>query len=307
MIEISIITPAYNAGKYIVETIESVLAQTYQNWELLIVDDGSIDNTADVIKPFLSDNRIHYLYQNNGKQGKARNLAIKQSKGTYLAFLDADDLWVPHKLELQLREIVKSNADIIFSQGWLFSEQINDNLKYFNAPLGLQDNNEFLPKMLLQNMIPILSVLVKKECVDKLGNFNESPRIQNAEDYQLWLRLADNKCTFYGMKERLFYYRVHVNQSTSDFSATIIPKTWVLDSIVFKTISKEDKMKVMEEKLDYALYKYIDKWSDIKLNELISLYRNPIRNLTKYIICKTSLFFGRRKFKTVWHRIFKKV
>ncbi|MBK8368417.1 MAG: glycosyltransferase family 2 protein [Bacteroidetes bacterium] len=135
---ISIITPAYNAGNYIAETIESVLAQTYQNWELIIVDDGSTDNTADIVKSYLTDARIQYFYQKNGKQGKARNLAISHSKGTYLAFLDADDLWIPKKMQLQMQVIQTHNVDVVFSQGWLFSENINSKLKDFNAPIGLQ-------------------------------------------------------------------------------------------------------------------------------------------------------------------------
>lgn len=302
---VSIITPAYNASKYIAETIESVLAQTYNNWELLIVDDGSTDNTAEVVKPYLGDNRISYFYQKNGKQGKARNLAISKSKGEYLAFLDADDLWIPEKLNLQLTAIKTNNIDLLFSQGWLFSETINSNLKEFNAPTGLQNANEFLSSMLMQNKVPILSVLVKKECVSRLGNFNENPKIQNAEDYQLWLRLLDNQCHFYGMEERLFYYRVHPNQSTNDFSATIIPKTWVLDSIVFKTVPQSKKIKLMQEKLDRTLFKYMDSWSDAKLKELVSLYRAPLSNFKKYIICRTSLLFGRNKFKIVWYRFYK--
>ncbi|MBK8368418.1 MAG: hypothetical protein IPL10_13635 [Bacteroidetes bacterium] len=157
----------------------------------------------------------------------------------------------------------------------------------------------------MQNSVPILSVLVKKDRVVELGNFNEDLKIQNAEDYQLWLRLVDDGCVFYGMKERLFYYRVHPNQSTSDLSATIIPKTWVLNSIVFKTISQQEKMKLMEDKLDRTLFKYIDQWSDTKLKELINLYSNPLRNFNKYIICKTALFFGKSKFKSVWYRFFK--
>jgi glycosyltransferase involved in cell wall biosynthesis len=91
--------PAYNAANYIQEAIDSVINQTFVDWELIIVDDGSTDHKKDIItaKNVLVDERIHYYYQENGKQGKARNLAIK-IKRKYLAFLDADDLWIPQKI-----------------------------------------------------------------------------------------------------------------------------------------------------------------------------------------------------------------
>src|SRR5260221_6307510 len=101
--KISIIMPAYNVGKFISQTIDSVLSQTYENWELLIVDDESSDNTSAIAKAYqLKDNRIRYFWQKNGKQGKARNKAIRESLGNYLAFMDADDIWLPDKLTRQV-------------------------------------------------------------------------------------------------------------------------------------------------------------------------------------------------------------
>ena len=111
---ISIIMPAYNAGKYIKESIESVFNQTYQNWELIIIDDGSTDNTSEVVQPFLiKDRRIQYYLQENGKQGKARNAGIKRSKGNLIAFLDADDVWMPAKLQAQIGVLKQNDADLV--------------------------------------------------------------------------------------------------------------------------------------------------------------------------------------------------
>lgn len=100
---VSIIMPSYNTGKYIAETINSVLEQTYKNWELLIVDDDSKDNTDEVIKPYLSDKRVR-LIKNSKNRGAAisRNRALKEAKGKWIAFLDSDDLWSPEKLENQI-------------------------------------------------------------------------------------------------------------------------------------------------------------------------------------------------------------
>ena len=100
---VSIIMPSYNTGRFIKEAIESVLAQTYTNWELLIVDDCSSDNTDVIVKQFLNDERIHYL-KNEVNSGAAisRNRALREAKGKWIAFLDSDDLWVPEKLEQQI-------------------------------------------------------------------------------------------------------------------------------------------------------------------------------------------------------------
>src|SRR5882757_4082321 len=106
---VSVIMPAYNAEKYIAEAINSVKQQTYTAWELIVIDDGSTDNTAAIIKKYAgTDNRIMYTYQANGGQGKARNNGLKKATGEYVAFLDADDLWIPEKLNTQV-EIMHAN------------------------------------------------------------------------------------------------------------------------------------------------------------------------------------------------------
>jgi len=100
---VSVIMPAFNAEKFIAESIESVVAQTYPNWELVVVDDGSTDGTAKIIKRYqAAEPRIKYFYQKNARQGIAKNLGISESYGEYIAFLDADDLWLPEKLDIEL-------------------------------------------------------------------------------------------------------------------------------------------------------------------------------------------------------------
>ena len=114
---ISVIIPAYNCSKLIPNAIESVLGQTYSNLELIVVDDGSTDNTAEIILNYKNyNNNMKYIYQNNGGVSKARNTGIKQSVGEYIAFLDADDIWDKNKLEIQMKVINNcKNIDMIFS------------------------------------------------------------------------------------------------------------------------------------------------------------------------------------------------
>ncbi|MGB1104680.1 MAG: glycosyltransferase family 2 protein [Crocinitomicaceae bacterium] len=112
---ISIIVPVYNTEKYIDETIQSVVDQTYENWELILVDDGSIDHSKDIITEWTKkDNRIHYHYKENGGQASARNLGIALSKGAYIAFLDADDLYLPERLSSQIADLEKHKADFYY-------------------------------------------------------------------------------------------------------------------------------------------------------------------------------------------------
>ena len=187
--------PAYNAEKYIGESIESVIKQTFLNWELIIVDDGSTDSTRYIIEQYQSEEkRIKYVYQENGKQGRARNNAIEKSRGKYIAFLDADDLWIPEKLLIQLTEIsADTHIDLIFSQGF----QINhDGIQDYNISTKERWDKGDLANFIVCNQIPILSVLMKKEALLAVGNFTEAEELQNVEDYHLWLKLLYNNFRF---------------------------------------------------------------------------------------------------------------
>ncbi|MDG2433717.1 glycosyltransferase family 2 protein [Flavobacterium sp.] len=215
--KISVIMPAYNAGLFIDNAIQSVVNQVYNNWELIIVDDGSTDDTASKVLPWLSlDSRIHYFYQENSKQGKARNHGISLSQGTYLAFLDADDLWLPEKLSVQILEIQKHNVDLVFSNTYVFNDYESENLSQkMNVPTDIFYDINSVPLFLEDNRIPILTVLVKKTKVIAVGGFSESLEIQNAEDYHLWLKLLLEDNVFYSSKFISAKYRLHNNSATS--------------------------------------------------------------------------------------------
>jgi glycosyltransferase involved in cell wall biosynthesis len=214
---ISVIMPCYNASQFIKESIESVLSQTYENWELIIVDDGSTDSTAEITKMYVDvDNRIQYWYQANGKQGKARNLGISKSKGAYLAFLDADDLWLPEKLAIQIEDILEKKVNLVFADSYFFNDdEVRDVSKKMNVKKELFSGEKSIQLFLEGNRIPILTVLVKKEKVLEVGGFSEVLNIQNAEDYHLWLKLLLSDCVFYSSDAILAKYRVHNNSATS--------------------------------------------------------------------------------------------
>jgi glycosyltransferase involved in cell wall biosynthesis len=209
--------PAFNAEKYISQSIESVISQRYKNWELIIINDGSTDKTQILIEKYLKiDNRIRTYYQINGKQGKARNLGISHAKGNYIAFLDADDIWITNKLQTQVNEIIKYQVDLVFSKAYTFFNNNIENTDIMCGHLGIFNGESAIEKQIIQNRIPILTVLVKKEALMAVGGFNESILVSNAEDYHLWLKLLFSNYKFFGSDKILAYYRILFTSSTGD-------------------------------------------------------------------------------------------
>ena len=210
---VSVIMPAYNAAKYISATIDSVLAQTYPNWELIVVDDGSTDATQSLVQAYSRrEARIRYFYQLNARQGAARNKGIAHAQGNILAFLDADDLWLPEKLATQMIQLRDSGADLIFADASIFYESFGQDEEYerLNAGHGRFEGTHGFEQFLRNNQIPILTVLTTKAAVERAGGFSESLPIQNAEDYHLWLRMLLTGSVFVGYEVVLAAYREHV-------------------------------------------------------------------------------------------------
>jgi len=213
---ISVIMPAYNAARFIAQSIESVLDQTYTNWELIIVDDGSTDNTKEIVSDFeKKDSRIKYIYQRNGKQGKARNKGIENAKGELIAFLDAEDILIPTMLEKQLALLHETKADLVFSSVKYVDEQMNE-LKNIHSVHSKILQGIHGAEMMLKhdNCIPIITVLSKKETIKKAGAFKVSDKIQFGEEFDLWLRMLLNDAKFVSNDERLALYKIHPQQSS---------------------------------------------------------------------------------------------
>jgi teichuronic acid biosynthesis glycosyltransferase TuaG len=214
---VSIIMPAYNAEKYIAASIESVLAQTYSDWELIVVDDGSTDSTATVVQEFATrDPRVRYIFQENGRLGKARNTGISNSTGRLIAFLDSDDLWLPTKLEVQTRAMAENNADVVYSKSYVFcDENIDDETQTLPSSAGKFSGPDFFDSLIRYPQIPVLTVLFKRSALDRVGLFEEGKAYHGCEDYDLWLRLARAGLVFYGMPDVLARYRRHGTAMTA--------------------------------------------------------------------------------------------
>ncbi|MCP9494749.1 MAG: glycosyltransferase [Pyrinomonadaceae bacterium MAG19_C2-C3] len=214
---VSIIMPAYNAERYIAAAIDSVIAQTYQAWELIVIDDGSRDRTAEIVKSYLAaDVRIRYIFQENRKMSNARNNGIKHARGELIAFLDADDLWLPEKLALQVETLDRQQVDVVFGDGFIFTDDdTRDESRSFSGSEGRIAGSDMFELMLTGNKIAVLSVMMRSETLTRVGGFDESPQILGCEDYELWLRLAEREASFCGMKEHLVRYRVHAGGVSS--------------------------------------------------------------------------------------------
>lgn len=204
---VSVITPALNAADTISETIESVRAQSYQYWEMLIVDDGSTDSTADIVGGFAArDPRIRLirLESNTGTPGRAKNAALPLARGEFLAFLDADDSWIEKKLELQLERMQVESADLCYTGGW-FIDAESKCTSQFRPRYGA---GWLFARLLAQYEINNQSVVIRRQAVNALAMPFFNPDITIGEDCEFFMRLARNVIAV-GIPEPMVYYRVH--------------------------------------------------------------------------------------------------
>ena len=206
---VSIITANYNCEKFIEETIESVLAQTYKNWEMIIVDDVSTDNSVNIIKKYLKqDNRIKLIQLNkNSGAAVARNKAIEVAKGRYIAFLDSDDLWKPTKLEKQLVFMQKNNYDFTYTDYNLINE---DSIKYGKTFKAKKESSYY--DLLKTCSIGCLTVIYDTKNLGKIT----MPLILRRQDYGLWLKILKKIDKAYCLDESLAVYRTRQNSISSN-------------------------------------------------------------------------------------------
>ena len=206
--EVSVITPAFNAHEHIVDTIKAVADQTFDGVEHIVVNDGSPDTEElkKALAPFIED--IIYIERENGGPGLARNTGISVANGKFLAFVDADDIWHPEFLELQVKELEKQNLDLIYSNSNYFGAVHDPERTYFDrAPSVGRVTTESLIEGTC-NVI-ISGTLVKKSHVDAVDGFRQDVPVMGMEDFDLWIRLSLNGTRF-GYQDRvLLDYRVH--------------------------------------------------------------------------------------------------
>lgn len=195
---VSIIMPSYNTAKFISETIESVLAQTYTNWELIIVDDCSTDDTDAVVRPYLADGRIRYIKnEKNSGAAVSRNRALREAKGKWIAFLDSDDLWLPEKLEKQIAFMEKNNCRFSYTNYIEIDENSVPNGRSVTGPKKITRHG-----MYNYCWMGCLTVMYDAETVGLV----QIADIKKNNDYAMWLKVCE-KADCYLLEETLAKYR----------------------------------------------------------------------------------------------------
>ena len=225
MTRVSVVIPAYNAMAYLPATLESALKQTFDDFEVLIIDDGSSDNIKDWFFSQSIDPRARLICQPNGGLSKARNTGILHSSGEYIAFLDADDLWESEKLEKQVAILDNDlSAGLVYS--WIAC--IDEFGRFTGRIRGSTIEGMVWAELVKGNFVQCGSVpLVRRDCFSTVGLFDES--LRSVEDLDLWLRIA-KLYSFRVVKEPLVYYRQH---------STSLSKNWLLmESCFHKVIDR---------------------------------------------------------------------
>lgn len=212
---VSIIMPCYNGEKFIKETIESVLAQTYTSWELLIIDDGSKDSSVDIIKNYQQDKRIKLIQQANAGSAAARNNGIRNAKGQYIALLDSDDIWFPNFLQEQVSFIKNKNTVCVYSAYTRIDEDSNEIL----GPVKVKKHIS-LKDMMAVDQIGCLTGLYDREKYGKIYLHEELKSL--FDDYAYWIDIVKLEDSAYGNPKVLAKYRVRENSMTSNKKKLII-------------------------------------------------------------------------------------
>lgn len=211
MSKVSVIIPAYNAEKTITEALDSVLAQTHPVDEIIVVDDGSTDDTSKIIKNYPPSSIGHqpiikYIPQPNSGPAVARNTGIKAAEGEYIAFLDADDVWLPEKIAKQM-SVFEQNPDVGLVCTGRIRHETATGKKVVNCVGNRLSGDGYMDFWTYGNYVVTSSVLIKKICFNSTGTFDENPNILGSEDADMWIRISEQYKIFY-FNEPLVIYRV---------------------------------------------------------------------------------------------------
>lgn len=214
---VSVIMPTYNHARFIGEAIDSVLNQTYKNFELIIVDNYSEDNTEKIVASYKDDGVKYLKFKNNGVIAASRNYGIKHSRGEYIAFLDSDDMWLPEKLEKQIKVFQDSNeTSMLYTRFKTIEGDIISN-KIFPKN-GTYKSGNIFKSLYRRSFIACSSVMVKRRVLDQVGLFDTDPNLIAIEDTDLWLRITLKYIAKCADSLPLFLYRIQPQSISKGFS-----------------------------------------------------------------------------------------
>jgi glycosyltransferase involved in cell wall biosynthesis len=220
---VSVIIPTHNRAKLIGKAIKSVLNQTYQDFEIIIVDDGSTDNTEETVKSF-NNFKIRYIsHSNNRGISAARNTGIRASRGKYIALLDSDDEWLPEKLDQQIKVFQNASSEVGVVCSWSYN--IDEKGNYISKRCLPKKDGYIYEDLLSTNPISVPTVLIRKECFHRVGLFDNLLNAQ--QDWDMWIRIA-KYYKFVLIKIPLVKYRIHPNQISKNLEVKVITAKRIL-------------------------------------------------------------------------------
>jgi len=240
---VSIVIPTYNCARYILAAIQSVFTQTFDDYEIIVVDDGSTDDTREVLQAWSS--RLRYIYQQNRGQAAARNAGIRASSGQYLVFLDADDLILPRKLEVQASVLdAVPQIGVVYSDFYFWLDNSSKQIWQLRStvPGWRSLSGNVLDEIMQGNWLATNCAMLRRQCFDEVGFFDET--LSPVEDWDLWVRLAGRfKFQYHDYPSSV--YRVHGANISLDYAGTAPAQIRLLEKIIaspsFQRVSRQTK------------------------------------------------------------------
>ncbi|MDO9478185.1 MAG: glycosyltransferase family 2 protein [Pseudohongiella sp.] len=244
--EVTVVTANYNCEKFIASTMDSVLKQSFQNWEMIIVDDKSTDRSCEIIETYCEkDNRIQLVkLEDNVGPAEARNTAIRLAQGRFIAFLDSDDQWTPEKLEVQINFMKQGEFALTFTE----YKKIDEDGQVISGIIERPRKVSY-PKMLNSNYIPCLTAIYDSSILGKLY----MPNILKRQDYGLWLAILKVVPYAYSINQPLAFYRVRKSDSVSSNKFKSAIYHWK----ILRELEKVNPIKATYHFIQYAVIGYI--------------------------------------------------
>ncbi len=297
--KVSIIIPAHNRAHLLQRAIESLLNQTYKEFEVIVVDDGSIDGTKEVVKD-CNDARIRYIkLEENRGAAAARNIGIDNAKGEFIAFQDTDDEWHHEKLKMQMKEFetTSSKIGVIYTGIWRIK---SDKKNYVPANKIFKKEGNIHNALLMGNFIPLPAAVVKKECFSETGLFDES--LPCLQDWELWIRIS-KRYDFKYLKEPLVNAYYTSDSISIDYEKLIIAVEYILNKHFdeFKKNKKALAKRYIHLAHYLCLYGNIEKGRKYLMKALME-YPFYVTSLVLFILS----FLGQRAYKNLFTRFLDK-
>lgn len=268
---VSVVIATYNMGQYISQAVESILEQTWENLEVIVVDDGSTDQTPDVMLKYQDHPQVTYIKNENQGQPKAKNCGIKNTKGDFIAFCDADDFWESKKLEVQMPLFANPKVGVVYSEVSFIDEH---NHRYVKEEHEVRYSGKITNQMLIENFVPFGTSVIRRQCIEQNGIFDEEFRM--GIDWDLWLRYSLDWEFIYA-PEKTYVYRVWSGQMSNNYRGRYDHAKRILTKFV----------KLYGKQLNPAFVKKA--WADMYVREAAvyarheKLFLMPLKNIIRGI------------------------